>query len=150
MSAYVKHSSASANVVVADDGVLVRSTSASKYKLNINKLTDREQAHALISINAKTWYDKSETESIAKSMTEGYDENSFGNPELKPYLGFIAEDFSNAGLETLVTRDKNGELESINYDRISAMEHLNVQELFSRVLKLEKEVYELRSEKNEG
>lgn len=148
MSTHVHSSSGSANVIVAADGALVSTKSASKYKLNINKLTDREQAHALLSINAKTWYDKFETESIAKTMTEGHDENSFGNPKLKPYLGFIAEDFANAGLEMLVTRDKNGELESINYDRISALEHLNVQELFSRVLQLEKEVYELRSEKN--
>ena len=148
MSTHIHSSSGSANVIVAADGALVSTKSASKYKLNINKLTDREQAHALLSINAKTWYDKFETESIAKTMTEGHDENSFGNPKLKPYLGFIAEDFANAGLEMLVTRDKNGELESINYDRISALEHLNVQELFSRVLQLEKEVYELRSENN--
>ncbi len=139
-------SSGSANVIVAADGAMVSVKSASKYKLNINKLTDTEQAHALLAINAKTWYDKAETESVVKMMNEGFDSESFGTPRVKPYLGFIAEDFANAGLETLVSRDKNGELESINYDRISALEHLNVQELFSRVLQLEKEVHELRSE----
>lgn len=139
-------SSGSANVIVAADGAMVSVKSASKYKLNINKLTDTEQAHALLAINAKTWYDKAETESVVKTINEGFDSESFSTPRLKPYLGFIAEDFANAGLETLVSRDKNGELESINYDRISALEHLNVQELFSRVLQLEKEVHELRSE----
>ncbi|WP_410888710.1 phage tail protein [Pediococcus pentosaceus] len=146
LSAFFHSTSGTANLKVADDGALVSIKSASKYKLNINKLTDTEQAHALLAINAKTWYDKAETESIVKTMNEGFDSESFGTPRLKPYLGFIAEDFANAGLEMLVSRNKNGELESINYDRISALEHLNVQELFSRVLQLEKEVHELRSE----
>jgi hypothetical protein len=135
----------SSNVYVTEYGTLGRSTSASKYKLNITKLTDADQAHALLSINAKTWYDKKDMNNIADEMSTGL-EQSADHPKIKPYLGFIAEDFANAGLETLVNRNKNGELESINYDRISALEHLNVQELFSRVLQLEKEVHELRSE----
>ncbi|WP_367599991.1 phage tail protein [Pediococcus pentosaceus] len=135
----------SSNVYVTEYGTLGRSTSASKYKLNITKLTDADQAHALLSINAKTWYDKKDMNNIADEMSTGL-EQSADHPKIKPYLGFIAEDFANAGLEILVSRDKNGELESINYDRISALEHLNVQELFSRVLQLEKEVHELRSE----
>lgn len=135
----------SSNVYVTEYGTLGRSTSASKYKLNITKLTDADQAHALLSINTKTWYDKKDMNNIADEMSTGL-EQSADHPKIKPYLGFIAEDFANAGLETLVSRDKNGELESINYDRISALEHLNVQELFSRVLQLEKEVHELRSE----
>ncbi|MCY9806578.1 gp58-like family protein [Lentilactobacillus senioris] len=148
-STYITPTSQSANMYVDANGTLTRSSSASKYKLNINEFKDEEQAHALLAISAKSWFDKRETEEIAKELTDGTKPES-ATPRLMPHLGFVAEDLANAGLEMLVDRGKDNQLEGINYDRISALEHLNVQELFKRVLELEREVYELRRDLNES
>lgn len=109
-SAYSNTGSGSANVIVSDDGALIRSTSASKYKTDITRSFNIDYGEKLMDLPTATWTDKAET--------KRYMNDPLKQPKPTPNFGMIAEDLANAGLEMLVVRGLNGELEGINYDRI--------------------------------
>ncbi len=108
--AYNKTTSAAPNVYVADDGALVRSTSAAKYKTDIVRSHDLDYGNKILDVPIATWIDKAEAERYAKKESE---------QEPVRHFGMIADDLASAGLEMLVTRNENGELEGIQYDRIA-------------------------------
>lgn len=122
-SAYKHTSSSSANVVVSNDGALVRSSSASKYKLDIKNDVDLEDSLKLIEVPLSTWVDKHE-----------HDEN--GSNER--YFGMIAEDLRDAGLEYLVQYGDDNEVEGINYDRVALLLIPLVKKLKDRIEELER------------
>lgn len=70
-----------------------------------------------------TWDDKAELKREGKS---------------KRYFGMIAEDLSDAGLDYLVTRDENGEIEGIEYARVELL-------LIPLVKKLKNEIEDLKN-----
>lgn len=107
---YNKTTSAAPNVYVADDGALVRSTSAAKYKTDIVRSHDLDYGNKILDVPIATWIDKAEAERYAKKESE---------QEPVRHFGMIADDLASAGLEMLVTRNENGELEGIQYDRIA-------------------------------
>ena len=109
-SVYEKTSSASANVVVNSDGSIVRSTSASKYKMDIIRTNTPDYGEKLLELPTATWMDIAETKRYRDDPVN----------QIKPTrnFGMIAEDLAEAGLEMLVVRGLDGELEGINYDRI--------------------------------
>ncbi|MCP8855922.1 phage tail protein [Latilactobacillus sakei] len=107
---YVKTASGSANVIVARDGALVRSTSASKYKTDIIRTNATDYGDKLLNLPTATWIDIAET--------KRYQDNPATQPKPTRNFGMIAEDLADAGLEMLVVRGTDGELEGINYDRI--------------------------------
>lgn len=109
-SVNLKTTSSSPNVYVASDGVLVRSTSASKYKSDISRTHDMDYGNKLLELPVATWIDKAEFERYAKKESE--------QPPIR-HFGMIAEDLADVGLEMLVTRNESGELEGIQYDRIA-------------------------------
>ena len=109
-SVNLKTTSSSPNVYVASDGALVRSTSASKYKSDISRTHDMDYGNKLLELPVATWIDKAEFERYAKKESE--------QPPIR-HFGMIAEDLADVGLEMLVTRNENGELEGIQYDRIA-------------------------------
>lgn len=109
-SVNLKTTSSSPNVYVASDGALVRSTSASKYKSDISRTYDMDYGNKLLELPVATWIDKAEFERYAKKESE--------QPPIR-HFGMIAEDLADVGLEMLVTRNENGELEGIQYDRIA-------------------------------
>lgn len=109
-SAYSKTASGSANVIVAEDGALVRSTSASKYKTDIIRTNIPDYGDKLLNLPTATWTDIAET--------KRYQDNPTTQPKPTRNFGMIAEDLADAGLEMLVVRGTDGELEGINYDRI--------------------------------
>lgn len=109
-SVNLKTTSSSPNVYVANDGALVRSTSASKYKSDISRTHDMDYGNKLLELPVATWIDKAEFERYAKKESE---------QEPVRHFGMIADDLANAGLEMLVTRNNDGELEGIQYDRIA-------------------------------
>ncbi|WBY48098.1 phage tail protein [Latilactobacillus curvatus] len=109
-SAYWRTASGSANVIVAQDGALVRSTSASKYKTDIIRTNIPDYGEKLLNLPTATWTDIAET--------KRYQENPTTQPKPTRNFGMIAEDLADAGLEMLVVRGADGELEGINYDRI--------------------------------
>lgn len=110
MSAYRHTDSGSANVVVTADGALVRSTSASKYKTDIIRTNVTDYGDKLLNLPTATWTDIAET--------KRYRDDPTTQPEPTRNFGMIAEDLAEAGLEMLVVRGTDGELEGINYDRI--------------------------------
>ena len=107
---YVRTASGSANVIVAADGALVRSTSASKYKTDIIRTNIPDYGEKLLELPTATWMDIAETKRYRDDPVT----------QIKPTrnFGMIAEDLADAGLEMLVVRGADGELEGINYDRI--------------------------------
>ncbi|MCS8617856.1 hypothetical protein EFE01_09100 [Latilactobacillus curvatus] len=110
ISAYKRTASGSANVIVAADGALVRSTSASKYKTDIIRTNATDYGEKLLNLPTATWTDIAET--------KRYQDNPTTQPKPTRNFGMIAEDLAEAGLEMLVVRGADGELEGINYDRI--------------------------------
>ncbi|PAY53505.1 tail fiber domain-containing protein [Ligilactobacillus salivarius] len=107
---YNKTTSAAPNVYVANDGALVRSTSAAKYKTDIVRSHDLDYGNKILNVPIATWIDKAEFERYAKKESE--------QPPIR-HFGMIAEDLADVGLEMLVTRNESGELEGIQYDRIA-------------------------------
>lgn len=109
-SAYSKTASGSANLIVTQDGALVRSTSASKYKTDIIRANATDYGEKLLELPTATWVDIAET--------KRYRDDPVNQPKPTRNYGMIAEDLADAGLEMLVVRGADGELEGINYDRI--------------------------------
>ncbi|MDN5606324.1 MAG: hypothetical protein L0G59_13055, partial [Kocuria sp.] len=77
----------------------------------------------LLTIEAKTWVDKTRAERIADHQTAiekgedpGYDLDTCGNLNRIP--GVIAEDLHDAGLGVFVRYDPSGDPASVNYDAI--------------------------------
>ncbi|KRK92496.1 phage tail spike protein [Latilactobacillus curvatus] len=133
-SAYSKTASGSANVIVSEDGALVRSTSASKYKTDIVRTNISNYGEKLLELPTATWTDIAETKRYRDDPVN----------QIKPTrnFGMIAEDLAEAGLEMLVVRGTDGELEGINYDRIGPA-------LIPVIAKLKNEVETLKQQLEE-
>ncbi|WHQ78073.1 gp58-like family protein [Latilactobacillus curvatus] len=133
-SAYSKTASGSANVIVSQDGALVRSTSASKYKTDIIRTNIPDYGEKLLNLPTATWTDIAETKRYRDDPVN----------QIKPTrnFGMIAEDLADAGLEMLVVRGTDGELEGINYDRIGPA-------LIPVIAKLKNEVETLKQQLEE-
>lgn len=121
----------SPNLFIADDGALVRSTSASKYKTMIERSHSLDYGERLLSLPTATWLDKAEERRFAS-----------GESKTKPvmHFGMIAEDLAAAGLEMLVSRGQDGELEGIQYDRIAPALLPVIKNLQDRIEKLEEQL----------
>lgn len=122
------------NLVVASDGALVRSTSASKYKTEIHRDYSTNYGDRLLELPTATWIDK--------GQKERYQE---GKRHIKPnkYFGMIAEDLADAGLDLFVSRNpQTHEIEGIQYERIAPA-------LIPVIRKLKKKVQELEEKLNE-
>lgn len=119
---YNRTYSSAPNMYITDEGTLGRSTSASKYKVSIEKQYQDENkqlnhSKKLLNLNIKSWFDKFESEMYAKEIQEGkrlVDDNF----KLKRHHGLIAEDVESLGLDEFVSRGKNNEVEGILYDRL--------------------------------
>lgn len=129
-----KTTSDSPNVWVADDGALVRSTSAKKYKTNITDAVGFNYGGKLIEMVPKLWIDKAEKENYHK------DPKHYARPNF--YYGLIADDLDKAGLSKLVRYDKNGEVEGIAYDRIAVALLPVIKGLKDKISKLEEKIDE--------
>ncbi len=116
---YNQSNSHGANVYVAADGALLRSSSATKYKTNIEHETDSIQGDQLLTIDPATWNDKFESEQLERYHETGVEPERQINMEGKRYYGIIAEDLVKAGLEELVTRnEETDEVEGVEYSKI--------------------------------
>lgn len=122
------------NLVVASDGALVRSTSASKYKTEIHRDYSTDYGDRLLELPTATWIDKGQKERYQA-----------GKRSIKPnkYFGMIAEDLADAGLDLFVSRNpQTHEIEGIQYERIAPA-------LIPVIRKLKKKVQELEEKLNE-
>ena len=133
-SAYVRTTGSAPNVYVADDGALVRSTSASKYKTEIKRSYSTEYGEKLLNLPTAIWTDKGQKERYEA-----------GKRHIKPerYFGMIAEDLADAGLDLLVSRNPlTHEIEGIQYERIAPALLPVIKELKDKVNRLEKQINE--------
>ena len=131
---YRNTTSAGANVFVASDGALVRSTSASKYKTEIKRSYSTDYGEKLLNLPTAIWTDKGQKERYEA-----------GKRRIKPekYFGMIAEDLADAGLDLLVSRNPlTHEIEGIQYERIAPALLPVIKELKDKVNRLEKKVNE--------
>ncbi len=121
------------NLFIANDGALVRSTSASKYKTEIHRDYSTDYGDRLLELPTATWIDKGQKERYQA-----------GKRSIKPkkYFGMIAEDLADAGLDLLVSKNADGEIEGIQYGRIAPA-------LIPVIRKLKKKVQQLEEKLNE-
>lgn len=118
-------------VKVADDGALVRDSSALKYKTDVRRSYVCDYGERLLDLPTATWIDKGEL--------KRYNE---GESQIKPTrsFGMIAEDLAAAGLEMLVQRNPEGGLEGIEYDRIGVALIPVIKQLKDKVKELEDKI----------
>ena len=131
---YWRTTGAAPNLHIADDGALVRSTSASKYKTNIKRSYSTEYGDKLLNLPTAIWTDKGQKERYEA-----------GKRHIKPekYFGMIAEDLADAGLDLLVSRNpKTHEIEGIQYERIAPALLPVIKKLIDKVNRLEKQINE--------
>ena len=132
--AYKTTTGSAPNMVIAWDGAIVRSTSASKYKTEIKRSYSTEYGEKLLNLPTAIWTDKGQKERYEA-----------GKRRIKPekYFGMIAEDLADAGLDLLVSRNpQTHEIEGIQYERIAPALLPVIKELKDKVNKLEKKVNE--------
>ena len=130
---YNKTASSGSWVMVAPDGALIRSTSASKYKTDIKRSYLFDYGDRLLNLPTATWMDKAEMKRYANGESKEKPTRNFG---------MIAEDLADAGLEMLVLRNPEGGLEGIQYDRIGVALIPVVKHLKDKVEKLEEKLNE--------
>lgn len=132
-SAYRNTASSGSWLMVAPDGALIRSTSASKYKTDIKRLYVFDYGDRLLDLPTATWMDKAEMKRYSDGESEEKPTRNFG---------MIAEDLADAGLEMLVQRNPEGGLEGIQYDRIGVALIPVIKNLKDRIEKLEEKLNE--------
>lgn len=130
---YNKTASSGSWVMVAPDGALIRSTSASKYKTDIKRSYVFDYGDRLLDLPTATWMDKAEMKRYANGESKEKPTRNFG---------MIAEDLADAGLEMLVLRNPEGGLEGIQYDRIGPALIPVIKNLKDRIEKLEEKLNE--------
>lgn len=132
-SAYRNTASSGSWLMVAPDGALIRSTSASKYKTDIKRSYVFDYGDRLLDLPTATWMDKAEMKRYSDGESEEKPTRNFG---------MIAEDLADAGLEMLVQRNPEGGLEGIQYDRIGVALIPVVKQLKDKVKQLEEKLNE--------
>lgn len=130
---YNKTASSGSWVMVAPDGALIRSTSASKYKTDIQRSYVWDYGDKLLELPTATWIDKAEMRRFNSGESKTKPKRNFG---------MIAEDLADAGLEMLVQRNPEGGLEGIQYDRIGPALIPVIKNLKDRIEKLEEKLNE--------
>lgn len=130
---YNKTASSGSWVMVASDGALIRSTSASKYKTDIKRSYVFDYGDRLLNLPTATWMDKAEMRRFNSGESKTKPKRNFG---------MIAEDLADAGLEMLVQRNNEGGLEGIQYDRIGPALIPVIKNLKDRIEKLEEKLNE--------
>ncbi len=113
--------SSAANAYIDANGRIWKSTSARKYKQDIE---DAEiDVAAVLRMQPRTWRDRAEVEREPDSD--------------RRYVGFIAEELDDLGLGEFVTRDEDGEADGIAYDRLVAAVIPVLRSLSERLNRLE-------------
>ncbi|AZV43744.1 hypothetical protein BAOM_3135 [Peribacillus asahii] len=158
---YNRTYSSDANIYITSFGTLGRSTSASKYKLNIEEYNVSKSKN-ILDLTPKTWFDKTATEQYAEYLTKISPVDIEGNPVepqevpemidipyMETHTGLIAEDVEAVGLSEFVTYgapDENGnrEVEGLEYSRLWVLliplvkeQQTKIEELEQRLIALE-------------
>ena len=123
--------SATSNVHIRSDGLMFMIGSASKYKSDIQLLENEvEYSKQILELHPKSWIDKGEQE---RADVRGR------------YYGVIAEDVEALGLSEYTTKNEDGELESVQYDRLWTLLLPVVREQESEIKNLKQELADLKA-----
>ena len=123
--------SATSNVHVRSDGIMFSIGSATRYKEDIQPLSNElDYSKRILNLRPKSWIDKGEKE-------RG---EAFGR-----YYGVIAEDVESIGLSEYTTKNKDGELESVQYDRLWTLLIPVVKEQETEIKNLKQELADLKT-----
>lgn len=134
-STWIRTSSHAANVYVANDGAIVRASSASKYKTNIERSFDTKMGERILEVPTAHWFDKAEV--LKKTLDPQA-------PNPRRYFGMVADDLDDAGLTELVEYNEKGEVEGLMYDRVALTLIPIVRNYRDRITKLESEIKQLK------
>lgn len=145
-SAYQTRSyTGTANCYVTVNGVIGKTSSASKYKLLIEEKSDYDFSR-ILQLKPKTWFDKRAVEVHAEQLTALANGDtpieSVDKEPIERISGLIAEDLLDAGLEDYVIwggykEDGTREVEGIQYDRLWTLLIPLVKQLTDRIEVLE-------------
>ncbi len=124
-----------ANAYLAEDGALIKSTSAAKYKTDIVRSFETKMGDKLLEVPVAHWKDKEEV--LAKTL-----DPDAKDPET--YFGMIADDLDNAGLKELVEYDDKGHVNGIQYDRVALSLIPLIRNYRDRITELETKVKEMK------
>jgi hypothetical protein len=123
-SPYSLTSAAAANMIVAADRFIYRSTSALKYKQNVRDLPS-------IDIN--------------KFRPVVYNSKCSGDNQAQDYFGIIADEVDAAGVKELVTYGIDGEVEGFQYERLTVVLLKAIQEQQALITQLHADVATLKA-----
>lgn len=130
---YNRVGSGAAQVVVGTNGTLFRTTSASKYKLNIEKIEDESYAYNILKLDPKSWFNKFDIEAYAAGLEaeqRGEDPTKaavdYNCLKIDRENGLIAEDVEAAGLSAycqygIDAENNKKEIEGLQYDRLTTL-----------------------------
>jgi phage minor structural protein len=148
----------SSNMYITGAGTIGRSTSALKYKTDVQDV-DSSKFKRILDVSPRTWFDKSSVETYADYLTKTSGINRDGSPapiedidldeEDVPFIervpGMIAEEVIEAGLEDYVLygkpdKDGNREVEGLMYDRLWTLLVPIIKEQQTRIEELERKL----------
>lgn len=138
---YDRTYSSATNLHITGAYTIGRVTSASKYKLSIEKQYENPEeqlnhSKKILDLSISDWFDKSEAEILAEECFLGsrVSDDEF---RLKRHTGLIAEDVERVGLKEYVSYGDDGEVEGIAYERLWTHLIPIVKDLTERVEELE-------------
>lgn len=144
-TAYNYTHTAAANMHITSGQYIGRSTSTRKSKVAIEDFGVRDDA--ILSLEARTWFDRGDAERLAASMhrdTKGLPQvDKEGSPlDIEPEMirripGMIAEEVLDAGLKEFIHYGENGEVEGLMYERLGVALIPVVRRQRDRIIELE-------------
>lgn len=131
MAIYNRTYSSASNMFITSAGTIGRSTSARKYKEDIQVAEEViSKAKRLLSILPSSWYDKAEIARGGKTQR---------------YYGFVADDFDLKGLKEVVLYGSSGQVEGLAYDRLTMYQNVILSDHEREIQSLKNEVDQLKN-----
>lgn len=131
MAIYNRTYSSASNMFITSAGTIGRSTSARKYKEDIQVAEEViSKAKRLLSILPSSWYDKAEIARGGKAQR---------------YYGFVADDFDLKGLKEVVLYGSSGQVEGLAYDRLTMYQNAILSDHEREIQSLKNEVDQLKN-----
>lgn len=130
MAIYNRTYSSASNMFITSAGTIGRSTSARKYKEDIQVADEViSKAKRFLSILPSSWYDKAEIARGGKAQR---------------YYGFVADDFDLKGLKEVVLYGSSGQVEGLAYDRLTMYQNVILSDHEREIQSLKNEVDQLK------
>lgn len=135
MAIYNRTYSSASNMFITSAGTIGRSTSARKYKEDIQVADEViSKAKRFLSILPSSWYDKAEIARGGKAQR---------------YYGFVADDFDLKGLKEVVLYGSSGQVEGLAYDRLTMYQNVILSDHEREIQSLKNEVDQLKTKVKE-